>query len=735
MSIDIDILNVSPTDNWSADKKRHWAKLKIMVQRILEKKEDITSNLGADHYAITYTFAAFDQDKDANTLFHQVSALAADYDYDRCEDFYQKGVKETKYKSLKRFLEICRFHSIDTNFEDEATPKEESKKDYIPDGVDYNFFENYGFYELKNTYYTLESSGNGKWKAVAFTNFKMEVLFHMDKGVKPRRTIQITNDRGKTRRVNVETDRMVSKNEFKKLCEGYGNFRFWGSDGKLDMLKSYLYDQERPAVEIKELGWNEDGFWAWSNGIFNAKFHKLDMNGYVELHSKHYIIPAGNHDEPGRNRRFSNEIRFRHFEDQMATFTEWSRLYCEVFPINGSIILIFSVSCLFSDIVFDKKQFFPLLFIYGEGGSGKGSAIKMAQRLYGVPQDPLTLSGKANTDKAKIAIFAQFINTMLLLEEYTPNHDTDQLLKNLWDRYGYKRRTMDMGYGTETVPIQSGVAVTANFTPSDDPLLQRLIYLDHNTNSFTQEEHVRFNKLKEYSEKGITTCTHELLAKRPIIEAQFREKQLETYKELRSKNSNLATCTDRMIENISVLITIYTILSDNLVNFPFTREALVDDLVTTIVKQNEKRDSGGEVQKFFDIFQSAASKGELLENVHYKIDQKHLMFNVKQVYGVYALYHRSFYNTPGLTLGNLRDKLKIHAAYSGYKDVARIGEANSSAYLFHYDKIGIDLIAADKVYKGARKSRNNMQENYENKVSEVKEVQRDIWEPAEDGPL
>jgi hypothetical protein len=400
-------------------------------------------------------------------------------------------------------------------------------------------------------------------------------------------------------------------------------------------------------------------------------------------------------------------------------------MYYTVFPNNGAVILTFAVACLFSDIVFDRKQFFPLLFVYGEGGSGKGSAIKMAQRLFGVPQDPLTLSGRANTDKAKIAIFAQFVNTMLLLEEYTPNHDTDQLLKNLWDRYGYKRRTMDMGYGTETVPIQSGVAITSNFTPSDDPLLQRVIYLDHNVNQFTEEQKAKFNELTVYSERGITAATHELLAKREYVNVEFREVQAALYKEIKNKYKSLANCTDRMIENVTILIAVYDILSRHQINFPFSKDFLVDELVHSTVTQNEKRDSGGEVQKFFDIFLTAVQKGELLEDVHYKLEGNQLFFNVKNIYGVYAQYHRSFYNAAGLTLGNLRDKLKIHASYSGYSDSTRIGESKTSSFIFHYDKCGIDLISAVMVYKGARSSRNRMNESFEEKVAGIK----GSWEP------
>ena len=731
MSVDIDILNVDPTSSWPNEKKKYWERLQILAQRIIQKEVDVTSNMGKDHYHVACTFAYYAQDKRANQLYHQVSQLAKDYDYDKAEDLWQRVLPKTQVKSLARIIKICKFYEVDTEFEDEAVP-ESKPSEFLPEGANEEFFDTYGFFEKKNQYFTLEAAGSGKWKAVAFTNFTMKVLFHMNNGMQPRRVIDITNVKGRSKIVDIPTDKLVSKNEFKKFCEGLGNYRFFGSDGKLDMIKAFLYEQENECQEINVLGWHEDGFWSWSNGVYNAKFNPLDHNGFVELHDKHYYIPSGNQQQPNRNRRYSNELRFKHFSDQVATFTEWSKMYHDVFPTNGATILTFAVSCLFSDIVFNQKQFFPLLFIYGEGGSGKGSAIKMAQRLYGVPQDPLTLSGKANTDKAKIAIFAQFVNTMLLLEEYTPNHDTDQLLKNLWDRYGYKRRTMDMGYGTETVPIQSGVAITANFTPSDDPLLQRVIYLDHNVNQFSQEAHQRFNRLKEYSEKGITHCTHELLSKRSIIEAQFREEQMKTYKEIKSQFTALSNCTDRMIENISVLITTYTILSNNLITFPFTRDFLIDQLVQATIRQNEKRDSGGEVQKFFDIFQTAVQKGELIEDVHYKLDERHLVFNVKQVYGVYAQYHRMFYNNAGLTMGNLRDKLNIHTAYSGHEKCVRIGESRTSGTLFHYDKIGIDLISAAAVYKGARKSRNSMQESYEDKVRQQGKME---WDPVEDGPM
>lgn len=728
-----DILSIDPTDNWPSTKKVQWERLKVLTDRIIENGKDLTSNLGSDAYFFKFTYAAFAEDPLANTLYHKVMAMANAYNYDRQEDEFQAAAKKTQFKTIRKVCEIAKAYDISIQFEDEPTPTDAKANDYLPEGVSESFFDTYGFFQKGNEYFTLESRGGGKWVPVPFTNFTMKVLFHMNNGMQSRRVVELTNHMGKKKTVDIQTDKLTGKGDFKKFCEGLGNFRFFGAEGKLDMIKAYLYEQENECQEINVLGWHEDGFWCWSNGIYNAKFHQLDRNGFVELHGKHYYVPSGNHEQPNRIRRFSNEIRFRHHPDHVPTFTEWARLYSGVFGDNGNIILTFAVSCLFSDIVFNIKQFFPLLFIYGEGGSGKGSAVKMAQRLFGIPQDPLTLSGKANTDKAKIAIFAQFVNSMLLLEEYTPGHDTDQLLKNLWDRYGYKRRTMDMGYGTETVPIQSGVAIIGNFSPADDPLMQRLIYLEHNVNQFTKEQQMNFNTLKDYTEAGITNCTHELLAKRPAVERRFREVQPEVAREIKSQFS-VEQITDRMIENVAVLITIHDILVAEGITFPFKRDHLVDRLVTYTKAQNEKRSSGGEVQKFFEIFQVAVSSGELFEGVHFTMSEKHLAFNLKMIYPSYAETQRRWTGQPALTLQNIRDKLKIHHAFSHYEDTARIGPSRTSAYVFKYPELGIDLVSAANVQKGTRNKRSGLQQSLDEKLENEKPV-NEGFKPHDNEPF
>jgi hypothetical protein len=311
---------------------------------------------------------------------------------------------------------------------------------------------------------------------------------------------------------------------------------------------------------------------------------------------------------------------------------------------------------------------------------------------------------------------------MLLLEEYVPNHDIDQLLKNLWDRYGYKRRTMDMGYGTETVPIQSGVAITGNFSPTDDPLLQRLIYLEHNENQFSVEQRQKFNALKEFSDLGITTVTHEILSKRPDIQARYQNTHPIIFKEIYRDFTGVHV-TDRMIENITIVITVFEILNDAGIQFPFERKYLIDYLVSSTISQNKKRDSGGEVQKFFSVFNYAVQTGRLTEDVHYRLDGDNLYFNLKTIYGVYAEMYRQQNGQAAQSEQNLRDKLKTHHAYDGYQDVYRIGDIRTSCYMFRHSKIGTDLLVASETFKKQRDKSRGLSASYEDKVSRGKEIE------------
>ena len=91
----------------------------------------------------------------------------------------------------------------------------------------------------------------------------------------------------------------------------------------------------------------------------------------------------------------------------------------------------------------------------------------------------MQITGKS-TDKAKIRKFAQLIDGLVVLEEFSNSIGDNgfQWLKGLNDRNGYERGTIDSNFGTDNVPITSGVILTGNDYPQNDALLTRLVVIE-----------------------------------------------------------------------------------------------------------------------------------------------------------------------------------------------------------------------------------------------------------------
>lgn len=563
-------------------------------------------------------------------------------------------------------------------------------------------YEEYGFYQYKNQYWKFTGWASRKGpSSEAFTNFTLRVLFHIESGRTSRRLVELVNVKGIRKILDAETKQLTSLGTFKEFVESAGNFIFMGTAADHQRIKQKLYADEVPCIQVDVLGQHGDGFFSFSNGIYhNSSWLPVDDRGIISLNDKAYYIPCGNKTYNNNPSLFSNEKKVVH-NPRPITFEEWATLHKKVFGNASMPAILFGVACLFSDIVFAKYNFFPLLFLYGEGGSGKGELIRSVQYLFGKPQDPLHLSSDANTDKAKIRELAQFRNLVICLEEYRNGNDkTINMLKGLWDRFGYKRSVMDSSYRTETVPISSGVMVTGNDYPTDDPLLQRLIVLELNKNQRSNEQVDAFYRLKEYQETGITSITLQLLNERQRVEEQFRDQYQLSLKELRELfKTNEVNVTDRMVGNVAVMDAMYSTLAA-VIPFPFVRDDFRGYMVESMKSQAAKRDTGSEIQRFWDCLAYSANKREVVLGTHYWISGNRLCIQFGSLHAQYLITHKQMYSQAGLAKQTLLDKIKGSEAYVEYKDSMRLGTVRSSAHVFNTEKLSGEVIVA-LLQKGA----------------------------------
>jgi hypothetical protein len=691
-----DVNQISP-EAWNPKKRIDYEKCKLLVKQLTDGAINIITHQTV--LTVAHALAVFGEE--GRELFNQVCINQTDYNSDELQDFYKKALNTLKYKTPIKFINLCIQHGLtvlvgDDDFE--YLLVEGNKPVYYTDKMEDEqimCIQEHGFVELRNQYYFADIDRENKRVTLTpKSNFIMRVLYHINRGKNNKRVIGLRNNRNQSLILEIETKEINSLQTFRSLTEGMGYFVLAPSfkDTDLARIKMKMFGEEKTSTQLEVLGWDNKGFFAFCNGLYHieaAQFHSVDEYGIVTLNNVHYHIPY----HPGTDQyQFINEKKI-FFRPSNVNFKAWAALYLRAFGLVGGTVLTFTVATIFSDHIFSKKNNFPMLFLYGEGGSGKGTVCEYAQHLFGFPQPPLKLTERANTDKARIRKFATYCNVPVRLEEFTNSIDQAGIktLTNLYDRFGYERSSADTRYGTETVPIRSTVMITGNEYPADDPLIQRLILIDADRNVRNETEIKAFRELQKINQEGITTVLTEILAHRSMVVKSWLEKYESEYDAFRAECKDIDV-PSRMFENVAVLLATYKCMEAAGLRWPHSYAGFKKYLKLLLRNQAEKRSTGAVVQKFWDIVLSLASKGLIHENKEFLIDGNSLFIRWKEIHVLYMEEHLRIYRQPGLLANTLQQKLKISSAWVAAVASKRFGKVNTSCFEFDYKKLNIDLI-------------------------------------------
>jgi hypothetical protein len=716
---------------WSNTKVNDFTKCVSLTEQIVDKKINLVD--ASTLTAISYSLALFG-DK-GKSLFDQLCLFQTEYSTEQLNIEWSGAIRKTNFKTPGKFIRLCREKGLEIKInEDEGWEykiKELGKSPYvITDELTESIVKEiqaYGFIERNKCYYFADFNLENKvCTLIGRSNFVLRILFHINRGKENKRVIELENMYGRKITTDIETNQLASFQKFKELTEGSGNFLFEGTVIDLGKIKTKLFKEEKPSQQIDMLGWNKAGkFFSFSNGLYTSEFNPVDDHGIVTLNGKNYFIPY----HPGTDEYSNQNEKLFCYKPGTVSFGDWAEAYCKSFGDTGKVSILFGIATLFSDHIFHVRRNFPMLFLYGEGGSGKSRVGTYLQYLWGDPQPPLKLSDKANTDKARIRKMAQYINSMALFEEFINELDMSiiKTITGVYDRFGYERSNMLSKYGTETVPINSTAFITGNSYPNDDPLMQRLILIDYNKNVRDAETVEAYNKLTQINRDGLTHLTGYLLQFREYFAKHFEsefDKRLSIFKELCKQQG--INVPDRMCENYAVIIATNEVMRGAGIELPFHTQSLTDFLIRTISAQSDKRDVGSVTQRFWDILLQLASesgsggKPIIKAEKEYKFNGAVLSIRWTEIHGLYMEKHQKLYRTPGLGKSTMLQKLKDSGAMiTDAGDSEWIGGKTCHVHRFEYAKLGIDLISVMEHWRSEEKrfypkEPRNEQENLRN---------------------
>lgn len=548
-----------------------------------------------------------------------------------------------------------------------------------------DMIEQYGFQEQNHCYFSVGEDG----KRRQWSNFTMKPLFHIKDNTMALRLYLLTNVNGVEVTVEMKQEELVSLTKFRQRVESQGNFIWKAKEEQLTTLKMYLYATTETAEQIVQLGWQQQGFFAFGNGIFTSEWHEVDELGIVRLGEQgNYYLPAFSSVYRNDTQFFQFERRFTHLGLNKIPLYDYSELLVEVFGDNAKVGIAFLLATLFRDVVVSYTRSFPILNLFGPKGSGKSELGHSLMAFFIIDNIPPNISN--STLPALADAVAQCSNALVHLDEFKNNIDIDkrEFLKGLWDGTGRNRMNMERDKKREVTKVSCGVIVSGQeMATADIALFSRFIFLSYSKSQFSQEAKEKFAKMAAIRKLGCSHLVLEILQCRALFEAEFRGNYNEAFEDIINAlgQSNIE---DRIIRNWVIPLAALRTLQDAL-RLPFTYNDLLKVSIDGIIAQNGETLSNNELNIFWDIVSFLRQEGKIWLGGDYRIElenrikctnhkyeiefpaaKKILYLRHTRIFQLYKMHGR-YVNEALLPPASLQHYLENSDAYIGRKQSIR----------------------------------------------------------------
>ena len=548
-----------------------------------------------------------------------------------------------------------------------------------------DMIEQYGFQEQNHCYFSVGEDG----KRRQWSNFTMKPLFHIKDNTMALRLYLLTNVNGVEVTVEMKQEELVSLTKFRQRVESQGNFIWKAKEEQLTTLKMYLYATTETAEQIVQLGWQQQGFFAFGNGIFTSEWHEVDELGIVRLGEQgNYYLPAFSSVYRNDTQFFQFERRFTHLGLNKIPLYDYCSLLVEVFGDNAKVGIAFLLATLFRDVVVSYTRSFPILNLFGPKGSGKSELGHSLMAFFIIDNIPPNISN--STLPALADAVAQCSNALVHLDEFKNNIDIDkrEFLKGLWDGTGRNRMNMERDKKREVTKVSCGVIVSGQeMATADIALFSRFIFLSYSKSQFSQEAKEKFAQMAAVRKLGCSHLVLEILQCRALFEAEFRGNYNMAFEDIINAlgQSNIE---DRIIRNWVIPLAALRTLQDAL-RLPFTYKDLLRVSVDGIIAQNGETLSNNELNIFWDIVSFLRQEGKIWLGGDYRIEienrikctnhkyemefptaKKILYLRHTRIFQLYKMHGR-YVNEALLPPASLQHYLENSDAYIGRKQSVR----------------------------------------------------------------
>lgn len=659
---------------------------------------------------------------------------------------YIKMVSKTAGVKIQVIQQIV--NEIESREEKERQKKtkqsqsDENEKLRLPKGADKEQFLNDRFCEIGNSYWFQTDSE----VFIKGTNFKLTPLFHVEGKSDNKRLCEVINEEGHKRLIDFDSKDFVNWQRIQERLIDEGNF-YWEPGVTVKHFKlvtKKLLAGFHTAQELKTLGLQREGFFAFADGVFHQNsFHEVNKYGIVYLEGlerdkseyrsdiNHFYSPS--HSEIYKFMRedddpYENDRHFVYKKAQVS-IDLWMKQVVEVFGNNGKFAVAFCLAANFRDLFLLNYKYFPLLGGFGQKDSGKSGLGVVIQSFFFYDLLPLQMNNASIPGMSRRLTRCK--NVVSFFDEYRDDIETEkrELLKGTWNGLGREKGKGAEGSRTTTDKINAALYYAGQYIPTGDDgaLTSRTIVLHFQNQEYTITAKENYQKLLNWCQNGITSYVLDVLVHRDKMKAGIERAFSESAKDLK-KSLEGRDFQNRVFENYLCLLSVVKMLQDKF-SLPFTYDEFLKLCRDGIVENSELIHDSDGLAKFWNIVEFLSRPQDmnqpgrtiLKEEHDYQIEKvasftvtvkrdekvewknkdgiRVLFLNFKSVH---QYYHKEVTSRKGeevISETTLRNYLKSKKYFIGLFSSRRMGDRTPSGYAFNYDmmnRLGILNLGSHK---------------------------------------
>lgn len=612
-----------------------------------------------------------------------------------------------------------------------TSDEKENKLLRLPEGGKKDQFLQDRFCEIGESYHFVGKAG----EFFEGTNFVVTPLFHIDGNAENKRLCEVKNVHGHKRLIDFDSVDIINFTKFKERLIREGNF-FWepGTQNEHFLLVSRkLVNEFITASEIKTLGHQKEGFFAFADGVFhNDDFLKVNKYGIVHVEGlekgtseyksdvQHFYSPS--HSEIYKSAREDDDPyeNDRHFVYKIAPISldQWMMQMVKVFGDKGKLGVAFCIAANFRDLFLANWKYFPLMGGFGQRDSGKSGFGNCLQSFfyYNLPALEINTSTIVGISRR----LSRVKNSVVFFDEYRDDIDEDkhQQLKGGWNGIGREKGKGADTNRTASDKINSAIYYAGQYLPTrdDGALPSRSIICNFEQKERSIEEKEEYNKLMNWNKNGISSFVLNVLKHRKYMASEIVKTYSETMKDLKNSLKDQENIQNRILENYLCLLVVVRLLQDKM-NFPFTYDEYFELTRQSIIDNSDTISDSDGLASFWRVVEYLTTPGsqkqikegddyqisiDAVVNVVPKKGEKFAWQNKnkdKILYLNFSKVHQDYHKEVTKRQGEevihettIRNYLKSKKYFIGLFASKRMGDRTPSGYAFNYsmmERLGI----------------------------------------------